>query len=276
MFCNVENCSIIFLYIKVMKGTDMVNSTKNQLLVGEIEEMIKKYNKKPEKKIKKRDIINFIQKIDVIVAVRMNLDDSQVFGEIIDNISMRPDIVKDGARVRLLPVFTSYDQLPIDYMNTFSLIKMPASAAYAYVNRCEELNGMVVNPFTELNFEVRKKVTSNTRTHIPQMQTTKQQQRPSAQSNQAMIIYNNQKYVIDKSPFTIGRENANLVIPQSYISKIHTVISYKDNRFRVADYDSTNGTRLNGKLLKPKVYYELRDGYVIELSDKEQLVVYIN
>ena len=93
------------------------------------------------------------------------------------------------------------------------------------------------------------------------------------------IFYLNEhniKYEINKTPFTIGRENANIVIPETYISKIHVVISYKDGKYRIADYASTNGTKVNGTQLRPKVYYELRDGYEIELSDQENMIVYIN
>ena len=93
---------------------------------------------------------------------------------------------------------------------------------------------------------------------------------------EAIIVYNNKKYPVKRTPFTIGREGTNIEIPESYISKIHVVVSYKDGKYRIADYDSTNGTKLNGTELRPKVYYEVRDGYDIELSDKEKLFVYIN
>ena len=46
--------------------------------------------------------------------------------------------------------------------------------------------------------------------------------------------------------------------------------------YKRQDYDSTNGTKVNGTQLRPKVYYELRDGYRIELAEKEEMVVYIN
>ena len=96
------------------------------------------------------------------------------------------------------------------------------------------------------------------------------------ENQEAIIVYDNKKYPIKKTPFTIGREGTNIEIPESYISKIHVVISYKDGKYRIADYDSTNGTKLNGTALRSKVYYEVRDGYEIELSDKEKLLVYIN
>lgn len=245
----------------------------NAEIVYQIEDMIKKYNKKPEKKVKKKDIIDILQKADIIMAMRTNFDEAEVFGESIEGVALRPDVVKDGGRARLLPVFTSYEQIPRDYMDNFSFIKVPASYAYAFMNECENLNGMVLNPFTEYNLELRKKRNA---VKAQSSATKHYKKEVSGNEPEAMIIYNNKKYEIKKTPFTIGRENASIDIPQTYISKIHVVISCKDGKYRIADYDSTNGTKINGTLLRPKVYYELRDGYRIELAEKEEMVVYIN
>lgn len=242
----------------------------NSELVYQIEDMIKKYNKKPEKKIKKKDIVQLFQNSEIIVPASIDFDESEIFGESIDGVNLHPDVVKDGRRTRLLPVFTSYEQIPRDYMDNFSLLRMSASSAYSYMNECEELDGIVINPFTECHLELRKKKVEHQNTE------TKNYAKAAPAEAEAMIIYNNKKYVISKTPFTIGRDNANIVIPETYISKIHVVISYKDGKYRIADYDSTNGTTVNGTPLRPKVYYELRDGYEIELSEKEKMLVYIN
>lgn len=251
----------------------MSKRASNSELVYHIEDLIKKYNKKPEKKIKKKDIIELFQNAEIIVAVKTDFEECEIYSESIENVSFRPDVVKDGARARLLPVFTTYEQIPRDYMDDFSLIRMSASAAYSYMNECDTLSGMVINPFTEYNLELKKKKTSNTKTNIKNYE---KKTVPMEDETQAMIIYNNRKYVITKTPFTIGRENTNIVISETYISKIHVVISYKDGKYRIADYDSTNGLKINGTPLRPKVYYELRDGYEIELSEKETMLVYIN
>ena len=50
----------------------------NADLAHEIEELIKKYNKKPEKKIKKRDIIELFQQCEVIVAAKVDYSDCQI------------------------------------------------------------------------------------------------------------------------------------------------------------------------------------------------------
>lgn len=245
----------------------------NSILVYQIEDMIKKYNKKPDKKVKKKDIIDVLQKVEVIMAMRSVLDSANICDEAIEGVELRPDIVKDGGRARLLPVFTSYEQIPRDYMDNFSFIKVPTSYAYNFMNECDDLNGMVLNPFTEYNLELRKKRST---AKVMASATKHYKKDVQADAPEAMIIYNNKKYAIKNTPFTIGRENASIDIPETYISKIHAVISCKDGKYRIADYESTNGTRINGTSLRPKVYYELRDGYRIELADKEEMVVYIN
>ena len=45
----------------------------NIQLAYEIEDMIKKYNKKPEKKVKRKDIVNMLQNAEIIMAVRAAL-----------------------------------------------------------------------------------------------------------------------------------------------------------------------------------------------------------
>ena len=170
-------------------------------LIQEIEDLIKKYNKKPDKNITKKDIVVLLQNADIIVPGRSNLKGVNVVDEILEGVNFTPDIVKDGGKVRLLPVDTT--------------------------------------------------------------------------KTEAVIMYNDNKYVIKKTPFTIGRENTNIEIPKTYISKIHVVISFKDGKYRIADYASTNGTKVNDTVLRPKVYYEIRDGYEIELADKEKMYIYI-
>ena len=249
----------------------MSRKNSNSELINEIETLIKKYNKKPEKKIKKKDIVSLIQEADIIVPGKVSSKNVDIFDEIIEGVRIKPDVVKDGVKSRLLPVFTSFSQIPNDYLENFSFVKMNAAVVYSMMEECEDISGMVINPFTEYNLELKKKKTeakkAQTRHYNKPVETTK---------GRACIIHDNIKYEINKTPFTIGRENANIVIPETYISKIHVVISYKDGKYRIADYASTNGTKVNGTQLRPKVYYELRDGYEIELSDQENMIVYIN
>lgn len=238
----------------------------NQVIINKLEDMIKKYNKKPEKNIKKKDIVKLLKQAEIIVPVSIDFNEISLLDEQILGTTFKPDIVKDNTRARLLPVFTTYEQIPRDYMDSFSLIRMTAVDAYGYMNTCDNIHGMVINPFTDINIELRKKADKSSTRSISNIME---------EVPKAILVYDNHKYEVDNFPFTIGREGTNIEIPESYISKIHVVISYKDNKFRIADYDSTNGTRINGRSIKPKVYYELKDGYEIELADEEKILVYI-
>ncbi len=55
----------------------------NMEIVYQIEDMIKKYNKKPEKKIRKKDIVDMLQKADIILAMRTGFDEAEIFGDLI-------------------------------------------------------------------------------------------------------------------------------------------------------------------------------------------------
>ncbi|MCR5430788.1 MAG: SseB family protein [Eubacterium sp.] len=241
----------------------------NMELIADIEESIKQYNKKPDKDVKKRDIVTLLQKAAVLVPGKVNTKTTSVTSEVLEGIDFQFDVVKDDGRARLVPVFTSFEQIPQDYLDTFSFIRINCGRVYKFIEDCDNLRGMVVNPFTEYNFEIKKK-------QMSKKARTRGVSKAVEGSQEAIIVYDNKKYPIKKTPFTIGREGTNIEIPESYISKIHVVISYKDGKYRIADYDSTNGTKLNGTALRSKVYYEVRDGYEIELSDKEKLHVYIN
>ncbi len=242
----------------------------NMDLIRDIEELIKRYNKKPDKEVKKKDIVTLLQKASVLVPGKVSTKTTSMQGEILEGIDFQFDVVKDDGRARLLPVFTSFEQIPQDYLDTFSFVRINSGKIYKYIEECDNIRGMVVNPFTEYNLEIKKKQMSK------KARTRGISKAVDAGEQEAIVVYDNKKYPIKKTPFTIGREGTNIEIPESYISKIHVVISYKDGKYRIADYDSTNGTKLNGTALRSKVYYEVRDGYEIELSDKEKLLVYIN
>ena len=86
----------------------------NLELVQDIEELIKRYNKKPDKDVKKKDIVTLLQKASVLVPGRVSSKTSSMQGEIMAGMDFQFDVVKDGGRARLVPVFTSFEQIPQD------------------------------------------------------------------------------------------------------------------------------------------------------------------
>ena len=60
----------------------------NIQLAYEIEDMIKKYNKKPEKKVKRKDIVNMLQNAEIIMAVRAGFDGCEIYDEVMNRKSI--------------------------------------------------------------------------------------------------------------------------------------------------------------------------------------------
>ena len=70
----------------------------------------------------------------------------------------------------------------------------------------------------------------------------------------------------DKTEVTIGRVQGNdIILPKGNVSKRHSRIVLKDNRFIVVDLKSTNGTYVNGrKITSPLV---VKSGDKIYIGD---------
>ena len=75
---------------------------------------------------------------------------------------------------------------------------------------------------------------------------------------------------------TVGRkpENALMITGDAYVSSKHAVIVYENNRYKVIDVGSTNGTRWNGRKLLPQVPQTLSDGDEIVFGQTAFLFVF--
>lgn len=73
------------------------------------------------------------------------------------------------------------------------------------------------------------------------------------------------------SPFIIGknRKNTDYCIDQSVISRRHTKITKKENRYYIEDLASTNGTYLNEKPLRSGMFYEIKEWDRIRIANME-------
>lgn len=59
------------------------------------------------------------------------------------------------------------------------------------------------------------------------------------------------------------------------VSRYHSYIQVVDSRITITDFNSTNGTYINGKLLKASTPYRLRHGDQIRLGNLELKVLFI-
>lgn len=73
-------------------------------------------------------------------------------------------------------------------------------------------------------------------------------------------------YLLSASKLTIGRTDKNgIVLEVDTVSGTHLELRQKGSSYEVADLNSTNGTRLNGKEVG-KEHRELRDGDVLKIG----------
>ncbi|MBO7531561.1 MAG: FHA domain-containing protein, partial [Lachnospiraceae bacterium] len=88
--------------------------------------------------------------------------------------------------------------------------------------------------------------------------------RLNAESGECLRILNGESIVIGKKG-----EDADLVIDEKEISRMHARIFLKDEDYYIEDLNSTNGTFKNGVRLKPYEQKKLSKGDEIKLATKK-------
>lgn len=82
------------------------------------------------------------------------------------------------------------------------------------------------------------------------------------------LVFNNNRYVIDKEKFVIGRgsQQTDLTIRDGNISRKHCAILYRNGAYYIKDLDSTNGVEYRGNRIESK---KIEEGDVFYLCDYE-------
>jgi len=82
------------------------------------------------------------------------------------------------------------------------------------------------------------------------------------------LLFNGQRYRLDKDRFIIGRGSqvTDLTIRDGNISRKHCVIIYRGGNYFIKDLDSTNGVEFNGKRIERK---RIEEGDTFYLCDYE-------
>lgn len=95
-------------------------------------------------------------------------------------------------------------------------------------------------------------------------------QPPAGAAGQAplYLIFNNNRYVVDKEKFVIGRgsQQTDLTIRDGNISRKHCAILYRNGAYYIKDLDSTNGVEYRGNRIESK---KIEEGDVFYLCDYE-------
>ncbi|MBO6270184.1 MAG: FHA domain-containing protein [Clostridium sp.] len=80
------------------------------------------------------------------------------------------------------------------------------------------------------------------------------------------------------TPFVLGKhpELTDFCVREEAVSRMHARIDLEQDRYSVTDLNSTNGTRVNGRMLAANETLELADGDFLELGDTGYRVRYGN
>lgn len=78
--------------------------------------------------------------------------------------------------------------------------------------------------------------------------------------------YNGIVYQIDRPQLSIGRQNADILINDNTVSRIHAIITTENGSYFLQDNNSTNGTFVNGRRVSQS---PLKPGDLIRLGNIE-------
>ena len=81
---------------------------------------------------------------------------------------------------------------------------------------------------------------------------------------------NGEKITIDMTPFTIGKDSANMdfVLNNDSVSRHHATVIYEKGNYYIMDNNSTNGTMIEGIRLQAGEKGEIENGYIINLGNE--------
>lgn len=81
---------------------------------------------------------------------------------------------------------------------------------------------------------------------------------------------NGERITIDMTPFTIGKDSANMdfVLNNDSVSRHHATVIYEKGNYYIMDNNSTNGTMIEGIRLQAGEKGEIGNGYIISLGNE--------
>ena len=82
------------------------------------------------------------------------------------------------------------------------------------------------------------------------------------------LIFNNQRYRVDKDKFIIGRGSTmtDLTIRDGNISRKHAAVIFRNGSYYIKDLDSTNGIDFRGNRIDSK---KIEEGDIFSICDYE-------
>lgn len=88
------------------------------------------------------------------------------------------------------------------------------------------------------------------------------------------LIHDDKKFKLSEY-FIIGRgKNADLIINDPSVSRLHCEIRFIDGKYFIKDYNTSNGIKINGKRIDGDSYIKLEDNSIINIGKVEFVFKY--
>ena len=87
------------------------------------------------------------------------------------------------------------------------------------------------------------------------------------------LVFNNQRHLVDKDKFIIGRGSTmtDLTIRDGNISRKHAAVIFRNGEYYIKDLDSTNGIDYKGERIDSK---KIEEGDIFHICDYELRFTY--
>jgi predicted component of type VI protein secretion system len=177
----------------------------------------------------------------------------------------------------LFEVMTNDLGCSMDYLVNESMRHYARSRNYSLAAASRQAEPQVVSPFSQ----------------VPEAETPQPTRRPpplpggpalapvasqaptadAARRQPLFLLFNGQRYRIDKDQFVIGRgsQMTDLTIRDGNISRKHCVVVHRNDQYFIKDLGSTNGIEFNGKRVETK---HVNEGDTFYLCDYELRFTY--
>ena len=80
------------------RQSENISEMSNFEIIKEMEDLLKKYNRKTDKAIYKKSIVKLLQSAEVILAADVDFKKAQTDGEFLEKVILKTDVVKDSER----------------------------------------------------------------------------------------------------------------------------------------------------------------------------------
>ena len=85
------------------RRSENISEMSNFEIIKEMEDLLKKYNRKTDKAIYKKSIVKLLQSAEVILAADVDFKKAQTDGEFLEKVILKTDVHVPAQKARAIP-----------------------------------------------------------------------------------------------------------------------------------------------------------------------------